>query len=138
MKTRLLLCGVLILPSGCGRDSLCSSETLHVARDPGSNRIAVTSVRNCGATSDYATVVSIRRASDSPSAAIDVFVADSDHGAAADAGGGAVWTSVAWVAPGKLSVARASKARVFKQLSSAKGANITYKASDPLSAPAVD
>jgi hypothetical protein len=67
-----------------------------------------------------------------------VFVADSDHGAAPDAGQGAIWTSVVWIAPGQLSVAYASKARVFKQVTTAKGAGITYKASDPLSSPLVD
>ncbi|WP_168847834.1 hypothetical protein [Sphingomonas sp. S2M10] len=138
MKHLLLCCFSMPLLSGCGTDALCSSETLHVARDIGGDRVAVTSVRNCGATSDYATVISVGRATEPQAAATEIFVADSDHGAALDGGGGAIWTSVVWSAPGKLSVAYASKARVFKQLPSAKGAEIRFKASDPPISPLVD
>lgn len=40
-----------------------------------------------------------------------------------------------WTANGKLSIAYASQARVFKNASGAKGATISYKASDPISLP---
>ncbi|WP_448662696.1 hypothetical protein ACG3SL_18890 [Sphingomonas sp. CJ20] len=138
MTKWLLLCGVPFLLGGCGTDSTCFSKTLQVARDPGSDRFAATIVRDCGATTDYVTAILVGHRTESPKDATEVFVADSDHGAADDAGGGAIWTNVVWIAPGKLSVARASKARVFKQLPSAKGANITYRASDPLASPLVD
>jgi len=85
-----------------------------------------------GATTGYVTAILIGHTAESPKAATEVFVADSDHGAADDAGGGAIWTNVVWIAPGKLAIAHASKARVFKHLPSAKGASITYRASDPL------
>lgn len=133
-----LLCGVPFLLGGCGAESMCSSKTLQVARDPGSDRVAATIVRDCGATTGYVTAILIGHTAEPPEAATEVFVADSDHGAAEDAGGGAIWTNVVWIAPGRLAIARASKARVFKQLPSAKGARITYRASDPLSSPLVD
>ncbi|MET3713302.1 hypothetical protein ABIC65_004032 [Sphingomonas trueperi] len=133
-----LLCGVLFLLVGCGADSMCSSKTLQVARDPGSDRFAATIVRDCGATTGYVTAILIGHTAESSKAATEVFVADSDHGAADDAGGGAIWTNVVWIAPGKLAVAHASKAHVSKQLPSATGASITYRASDPLSSPLVD
>lgn len=136
---RFILCSFSMpLLSGCGTGTLCSSETLHVARDLGSDRVAFTSVRNCGATSDFATVISVGRATEPQEAATEVFVADSDHGSALEGGGGAIWTSVVWSAPGKLSVVYASKARVFKQLLSAKEADIRFKASDPPVSPPVD
>lgn len=138
MKRLLLCCLSMPLLSGCGEDTLCLSETLHVARDLGGDRIAVTSVRNCGATSDFATVISVGRANEPKEAGTEVFVADSDHGAALEGGGGAIWTSTVWSAPGKLSVTYASKARIFKQLPSAKGADIRFKASDPPMSPPVD
>ena len=112
---------------------LCSSEVLQVARDIGSDRYASTSVRNCGATTDYATVVRVGRASEPQSAAREVFVADSDHGAATSGSRDSIWTNVVWTAPGKLSVAYASKARIFKRLPDAKGASIIYRASDRIS-----
>lgn len=138
MTRWLLLFGLPFLPGGCGTGSMCSSKTLQVARDPGSDRFAATIVRDCGATTGYVTAILIGHMEESPKAATEVFVADSDHGAADDAGGGAIWTNVVWIAPGKLAIAHASKARVFKQLSSAEGASITYRASDPLSSPLVD
>ena len=133
-----LLCGLPFLLGGCGTGSMCSSKALQVARDPGSDRFAATIVRDCGATTGYVTAILVGHAAESPKAATEVFVADSNHGAADDAGSGAIWTNVVWHAPGKLSVARASKARVFKQLSYAKGASITFRASGPLSLPPVD
>lgn len=138
MTKWLPLCGLPLSLGGCGTDSMCSSKTLQVARDPGSDRFAATIVRDCGATTGYVTAILIGHTAESPKAATEVFVADSDHGAADDAGGGAIWTNVVWNATGKLSVARASKARIFKQLPRAKGISITYRASDPLSSPAVD
>lgn len=136
---RWLLCGFAIpFLGGCGTDATCLSETLQVAREPGGDRFAATIVRDCGATTGYVTAILIGHKAESPKAATEVFVADSDHGAADDAGGGAIWTNVVWIAPGKLAIAHASKARVFKQLSSAEGASITYRASDPLSSPLVD
>lgn len=138
MTKWLLLYGPLLLLGGCGTDAMCSSKTLQVARDPGSDRFAATIVRDCGATTGYVTAILIGHKAESPKEATEVFVADSDHGAADDAGGGAIWTNVVWIAPGKLAIARASKARVFKQLPSAKGANITYRTSDPLASPLVD
>lgn len=138
MTKWLLLFGWPLLLGSCGTDSLCSSKTLQVARDPGSDRFAATIVRDCGATSGYVTAILIGHTAESPKAATEVFVADSDHGAADDAGDGAIWTNVVWIAPGKLAIAHASKARVFKQLPSAKEASITYRASDPLSSPLVD
>jgi hypothetical protein len=136
MKTLRLCCFATLGLSACGMQPQCSSEVLQVARDLGSDRYAATSARNCGATTDYATVVHVGRSSEPQSSASEVFVADSDHGAATDGLQGAIWMNVVWTAPGKLSVAYASKARIFKRLPDAKGASISYKASDPLSLPA--
>jgi hypothetical protein len=123
--------------TGCGASQVCSSEILRVARDLGSDRYATTESRNCGATTDYATVIRVGRASERQSEAAEVLVADSDHGAAADGGGGTVWTNVVWTAPGRLSVSYASRARLFKQVQSAKGATIEFRASDPIFSPPV-
>jgi hypothetical protein len=130
-------CSVALALTSCGTEPLCSSNALQVARDLGSGRYATTSVRNCGATTDYATVVSVGRASEPRSAATEVFVADSGHGAATAGSQGAIWINVVWTAPGKLSIAYASKARIFKRVSQAKGASVSFRKSDPLSLPAV-
>jgi hypothetical protein len=104
---------------------------MQVALDPESDRYASTEVRNCGDTANYETVVRVGRSSEAPANATEVFVANSGHGAASVGGSGSVWMNVVWPAPGKLSIAYASGARVSKRLPSAKAASIDYKASDP-------
>jgi len=137
MKMLCLCCFAILSLTGCGTEPLCSSDVQQITRDLGSDRYAVTAVRNCGATTDYATVVRVGRAGEPQSAASEIFVADSNHGAATDGQGGAIWLNVVWAAPGQLSVAYASKARVFKRVPDAKGASVRYKASDPYSLPPV-
>lgn len=121
----------LLSLTSCGSGPICSSKVLQVARDSGSDRYASTEVRSCGATTGFATIVRVGRANEAPADATEVFIADADHGAATDGGGGSIWMSVVWSAPGTLSIAYASGARVFKRLPSAKAASISYKASDP-------
>lgn len=121
--------------SACSEAPLCSEDVAQVARDPGSDRYATTISRNCGATTDYVTVVRVGRASERQADAEEVFVADSDHGAARDGGGGRIWMEVAWTKSGQLSINYASGARVFKQLSTAKHARISYRATGPFTPP---
>lgn len=121
--------------AGCSSQSSCASKILQVVRDPGSDRYATIEVRDCGATTGFATVVRVGRASEPQARAEDVFVADGDHGAAPVGPRGAVLMNAVWTANGKLSIAYASQARVFKNASGAKGATISYKASDPISLP---
>ncbi|RKE47677.1 hypothetical protein C8J39_2741 [Sphingomonas sp. PP-CC-1A-547] len=135
MKMARPWCFATVSLAGCGAEPLCSSDVTHVARDIGSDRYAVTATRDCGATTDYATIVRIGRASELQSAASEVFVADSNHGAAAERPGGAIWVKVVWTAPGQLSVAYDSRARVFKRVLDAKGASIRYKTGVPYSRP---
>ncbi|WP_156349122.1 MULTISPECIES: hypothetical protein [unclassified Sphingomonas] len=128
-----LCCRTILGLTGCDIDPLCSSQVLQIARDTGSDRYAATVLRDCGATTDYATVVQVGRAGELQSAARDVFVADS--GAASSFAGNAIWTSVVWTRPGQLSVAYATKARVFRREPTAKGAVIRYFESDPIGVP---
>lgn len=137
VRTLLLCCWTIWGLAGCSAEPLCSFQVLQVARDLQSDRYAATAVRNCGATTDYATVVRVGRASEAEADATEVFVANSDHGAVTSYGRGAIWMDVVWAAPGRLSVRYASKARILRRDSSAKGAVITYKAGDPLSEPDV-
>lgn len=116
----------------CSQAPLCTSDVVQVARDPGSDRYAVTESRNCGATTDFATVVRVGRARQPQDDAQEVFVADSDDGEAASGKRGTIWTNVVWTGPGHLLIARASRARVFKQLAASNGATIRYRATDPI------
>ncbi|MFL9842228.1 hypothetical protein ABS767_14745 [Sphingomonas sp. ST-64] len=130
---RALLPALLIPLSACGTEPTCSTKVLQVARDIGSDRYAVTELRDCGATTDYATIVRVGRASEPQSEAVEVFVADSDGGYANQGiyGGGAIFMNVVWTAPGELSVVHDEDGRVFKHVARAKGATIKFRGSKP-------
>lgn len=132
---RMLLVALLIPLSACGTEPTCSTKVLQVARDIGSDRYASTELRDCGATTDYATIVRVGRASEPQSEAVDVFVADSDHGKATDGTGGSIFMNVVWTAPGKLAIVHDERGRVFKRIAEAKGAQLTYRASRGPSPP---
>ena len=125
----MLLVALLIPLSACGTEPTCSTKVLQVARDIGSDRYASTELRDCGATTDYATIVRVGRASEPQSEAVDVFVADSDHGKATDGTGGSIFMNVVWTAPGKLAIVHDERGRVFKRVVEAKGATIRFRGS---------
>ena len=128
----------LLLAAGFERlrpKALCSSEVIQTTRDADSDRYAVTEARSCGATTGVATVVRVGRASQAQDAAQDVFVAD--DGGSRSGPRGTIWTNMVWTDPGHLLIARASLARVFKQLAASHGATISYRATDPFTLPPV-
>ena len=131
---RYLLLSIAEL-SSCSLAPLCTSDVIQIARDPGSDRYAVTESRSCGATTNVATVVRVGRGSQPQDDAQEVFVAD--DGEAASGRLGTIWTNVVWTGPGHLLIARASHARVFKQLAASNGAAIAYRATDPIAPPLV-
>ena len=137
---RRLLPLVLLMPMGCSDRSLCSEKVVQVTHDLSEDRYATVNLRNCGATTDLATVIRVGRSGSPPEEATEVFVADSNSGAATHyySDGGGVWRSVVWTAPGKLSIAYATDARVFKRVAAARNATITFRKSEPASAPTVN
>jgi len=78
--------------SNCNQAPLCASDVVQVARDPGSDRYAVTESRSCGATTGVATIVRVGLASQSQEDAQEVFVAG--DGGWADGRRGPIWTNV--------------------------------------------
>jgi len=97
---------------------------------------AVTEVKDCGATTDYATVVRVGRTNERQGDAEEVFVGDSNHGAAAQSTA-ALRMRVVWTAPRQLSVVYGVHGRVFKHVAAAKGAFITFRADDVSMSPPV-
>lgn len=138
MRAITLLLLALLALAGCGKEPACSSTVSKVSRDPGSDLAAMTELRGCGATTDYATIVRVGRIGEPPDDMAEVFIADTDHGAATEGDRGAVWTSVVWTAPRRLSVAYASRARVFRHIGEVGDTTIVYRADEPsLTLPAV-
>lgn len=123
-----------LLAFGCS-DS-CSSTLLARHIDPASGLVAYVFVRDCGATTGYATNIAIGRLGEPQSEAQVAFTADDDHGAA-QTEGRALWLRAAWTAPGKLSIAYAEHSRVFRKDASVVGAEIHYRESGPPNLPPV-
>lgn len=121
----------LLMTIGCSPNVDCATDVVGVARDIGSDRYAVTEVRNCGATTDFTTVVRVGRASEPQSDAVEVFVADSGPGQATTSERGAIATTVTWIAPSSLTIAHDPQARVFKRVTAAKGATISVQSAGP-------
>jgi hypothetical protein len=99
----------------CGNRILSETE--------GGSKRAVVFERDCGATTDFSTQVSILNANESaPPEAGNVFIADSDHGAVTN-----LVVSVRWDSPDHLVVVFPARARVFQQQVQVSGVNISYE-----------
>jgi hypothetical protein len=101
----------------------CGNRILsEIPAQVGSKR-AVVFERDCGATTDFNTQVSILNANESaPREAGNVFIADSDHGAVTN-----LIVSVRWDSPDHLVVVFPARARVFQQQVQVIGVNISYE-----------
>ncbi len=101
----------------------CGNRILSETPTQGSSKRAVVFERDCGATTDFSTQVSILNASEpAPREAGNVFIADSDHGAVTN-----VRVSVRWDSPDHLVVVFPARARVFQQQVQVRGVNISYE-----------
>jgi hypothetical protein len=94
---------------------------------PGGTRTAVLVVRDCGATTDYASLVAIIR----PGAKVPrnrgiVFSADSGHGATIAQPNNALYVDVSWSDATHLHIAYDSRVRVFKHDTQFEDIQIDY------------
>lgn len=121
--------------SACGDDG-CGNRLIAVRLSPDSKLAAYHYVRDCGATTGFASVVALSN-SGSFSDAQPVFVADDDHGKALLDTNGVVWTEVTWTGPRTVSIAYARDARVFENAPEALGVQLSYRATMPMVQPAV-
>ena len=113
----LIVFGVLsvVFFTACNRavDSLCGNGILQTVRSPDGTLKAVIFERGCGATTGYSEQVSVLPAGDAlPNRAGNVFVADSNHGAAPDG----PQVKASWQSADHLRIAYHKKARVFAHL----------------------
>lgn len=134
MMTRKLwlaaLLGIPIAAVVCGRvvlDGACQNDPIAEAVSPDGKRKAVAFRRHCGATTGFSTQVSVVASEDStPSGRGNVFVADTNHGAApADAGGGPR-VDIEWSSASRLVIRHHPAARVFAAETERAGVAIVY------------
>lgn len=108
-------------------DAMCQNEVLSDVRSPDGKYRVITFQRDCGATSDFSTQVSVipawwylRNVSG------NLFVADTDHGKAPSGPGGGPDVRVMWMSPSLLSISYHPDARVFKSESAVGSVSVTY------------
>ena len=112
----------LDLASGCGNELL--SET----RSPDGKLKAIMFQRDCGATTGFSTQISILSVDEKlPNEGGNVFVADSDHGAAPSGRGGGPIVEVHWLNESELLIKHDSRARVFHSEQSLGRVKIRYE-----------
>jgi hypothetical protein len=84
--------------------------------------------RDCGATTDFSTQISLLPLGGVPNGAGNVFIADAGHGAARAGAWGGPWAEIKWIAPNELIVRYASESRLFKQTENISGVRVRYQA----------
>ena len=108
--------------------SMCANEVLAESPSPDGTFKAIVYERDCGATSDFSTQISVLRSWRSLSnSSGNAFVSDSNHGAAPSGPGGGPEVRLEWASPTDLIVSRHRLARVFLAEPQVGRVNIRYK-----------
>jgi hypothetical protein len=111
--------------SGCS--DACQNSTVSTVAAPTGGLKAVLLQRDCGTTTGFSSQVSVTDADDTPFGGGNVFVADTDHGAAKASSWGGPWVELRWPSPGNLLIRYDAKARVFTQNEKVSGVRIRYE-----------
>ena len=120
-----IVLALLAISAGCS-DDLCSNAVVAQVKSPDGLRTAFLFERDCGATTDFTTQVAVLRAESLPDSAGNVFVADSDHGAAPGAAWGGPPAEIRWVDNSTLEVRYHRNARTFKKVEAIDGISARY------------
>lgn len=122
-KSLMTFVGLLFL-AGCS-DS-CATTPVKTLKAPDGLHTAVIFQRDCGATTDFSTHISILKDGYGLSRSGNAFVADADHGAAITGDWGGPWVDIEWVASDHLVVRYAENSRIFEQDNQVSGIRISY------------
>ena len=115
----------LTLVAGACSSPLCSNETIASLPSSDGKHRAVMFMRECGATTDFTTQVSV-----DPGffqSVGNALVADAYNGGKRGPWGGP-WATMKWVGPNELLVSYDKQARVFTRNSTVQGVTVTYQA----------
>jgi hypothetical protein len=112
---------------GCG-ESMCGNTVLQDEPSSDGRRHVVVFTRDCGATTDFSTQVSILTRSRSVTDGGNVFIVDSDHGAVPTDSGRGPTVRAEWVNAHTVRVHYPAGARVFKQAARHDDTDILYAA----------
>jgi len=122
----------LVLPIWClvltSCLSPCDNEVLQEVPSPEGSYKAVVFQRDCGATTDFSTRVSVLpQGSEAPKGGGNVFVVDTSNGAAPVGPSGGPRVSVEWVADRRLVIAYDPRARTFRKEPNEAGVVVEYR-----------
>ena len=110
--------GVVLAPAvviDLASSDLCGNEQLAEYRSPDGTMKVVVFERDCGATTDFSTQASLLLATrDLPAESGNLFIADTNHGAAPAGSGGGPTLGVRWEGPHGLVLEYNGQARIFK------------------------
>jgi len=116
----------LLVPALQGCSSFfCGDEVTGRAISPDGKWLAAVLVRNCGATTDFVTHVTIVEAKDEPDDSGDVLVAEAGGAPQAPKGGPEI--RLRWLGPDRLLVGYDARAEVFLQVVRRRGLTIDYR-----------
>jgi hypothetical protein len=105
----------------------CSNSLVKVVKAPGGQHAAALFQRDCGATTDLSTQISVLVPRDKVTGGGSAFIADDNHGLAAVGDWQGSWADVQWLSADHLLVRYAAKSRIFKQADEVAGVRITYE-----------
>lgn len=116
------------LATACG-SSLCQNSIVQELPSPDNRHVVVVFIRDCGATTDFSTQVSVLDYGQTidNSATGNVFIADSDHGLADETDSRTIAMTVSWRSPSTLAILHDSRARVFHAVSEVDDVQVEYK-----------
>lgn len=123
-KSITTLVGLLFL-AGCSDD--CNTTPVKISKAPDGLHTAVIFQRDCGATTDFSTQISVLGDGYSLSGSGNAFVADADHGTATTGDWGGPWAEIEWVTSDHLVVRYAQNSRIFEQDEQVSGVRISYE-----------
>ena len=107
---------------------MCENKIIRSIESPDSIRKVVVFERDCGATTDFSTHISIiKNGEHLENKSGNIFSADSDNGNAEIDENGLVYIKVLWLDSLKLLIEYDSKARIFSNKSDYKDISINYK-----------
>ncbi|HEY2033350.1 MAG TPA: hypothetical protein VGH02_06645 [Rhizomicrobium sp.] len=109
-------------------DAGCDIKTISDVSSPDKTMKAILFERDCGATTDFTSQVSILSATQRASGSKgNTFIADTNHGSTKNTTWGGPLVKLEWTGPRRLKVHYDSRARLFLKEKNVAGVNISYR-----------
>ena len=124
----VLACGVAAIGLTTVENVGCANEVLSSLSSPDQKFVAIIFTRDCGATTTASTQVSVLPfAAKLPNEAGNIFISDTNHGAAPSGQGGGPQVLVRWRSPTQAVVVHHHAARVFQAKSALGTVGVSYE-----------